>query len=82
MSACSWRSRAARGGVLRIARKLLPLIDRESRPALWVLVRIYSGCYPHSALRLRCLLEEDLVADFPELEILAVGMARMAWARL
>lgn len=25
------------------AKKLLPLIDRESRPALWVLVRIYRG---------------------------------------
>jgi 15-cis-phytoene synthase len=65
------------------ARALLPLIDRESRPALWVLVRIYRGL-------LRRIRRADYdvfsrrisVPTFQKLEILAVGMARMGWARL
>jgi len=62
---------------------LLPLIDRESRPAMWVLVTIYHG-----------LLKRIERADYDvfsirasvpmrqKLGILAVGMARMGWARL
>jgi phytoene synthase len=65
------------------AGKLLPLIDRESRPALWVLVRIYRGL-------LRRIRRADYdvfsrrisVPTFQKLEILAVGMARLAIARL
>ena len=65
------------------AQKLLPLIDRESRPALWVLVSIY-----------RALLERIRAADYDvfsrrvrvstaqKLAILGIGMARMAWIRL
>ena len=65
------------------AQALLPLIDRESRPALWVLVSIYHG-----------LLKRIERADYDvfsrrasvpmaqKLGILAVGLARMAWARL
>jgi phytoene synthase len=61
----------------------MPLIDRESRPALWVLVAIYHG-----------LLKRIERADFDvfsrrasvpmmeKLGILAVGLARMGWARL
>jgi phytoene synthase len=65
------------------AAKLLPLIDRESRPALWVLVRIY-----HRLLRRIEQAEYDVfsrrasVPTFIKLEILAVGMLRMGWARL
>jgi 15-cis-phytoene synthase len=63
--------------------KLLPLIDRESRPALWVLVRIYRGL-------LRRIRRADYdvfsrrisVPTFQKLEILAVGMARLAIVRL
>ena len=65
------------------AAKLLPLIDRESRPALWVLVRIYRGL-------LRRIRRADYdvfsrrisVPTFQKLEILAVGMAKLAIARL
>ncbi len=64
------------------ANKLLPLIDRESRPALWVLVRIYRGL-------LRRIRRADYdvfskrisVPTFQKLEILAVGMTRLAIAR-
>lgn len=65
------------------AKELLPLIDRESRPALWVLVRIYR--------RLLILIrranydvftKRASVPTFIKLEILAVGMARLGWARL
>jgi phytoene synthase len=64
------------------AKKLLPLIDKESRPALWVLVSIYHG-----------LLKRIRHADYDvfsrrasvptahKLAILGLGMARMAWAR-
>jgi phytoene synthase len=65
------------------ARALLPLIDRESRSALWVLVRIYRGL-------LRRIRRADYdvfsrrisVPAFQKLEILAVGMVRMGWARM
>ncbi len=65
------------------ARELLPLIDAESRPALWVLVRIYRGLlrrirradYDVFSRRIR-------VPTFQKLEILAVGLARMGWVRL
>jgi 15-cis-phytoene synthase len=65
------------------AGKLLPLIDRESRPALWVLVRIYRGL-------LRRIRRADYdvfshrisVPTFQKLEILAVGMVKLAIARL
>ncbi len=65
------------------ARSLLPLIDRESRPALWVLVRIYRGL-------LRRIRRADYdvfsrrisVPTFQKLEILAVGLIQMAWVRL
>jgi len=65
------------------AKKLLPLIDRESRPALWVLVRIYHRLL----IRIRhadynVFSRRASVPTFIKLEILAVGMVRMGWARL
>jgi phytoene synthase len=65
------------------AQKLLPLIDRESRPALWVLVRIYYRLL----IRIRrsgydVFSTRISVPTFLKLEILAVGMARTAWARV
>jgi phytoene synthase len=65
------------------AQLLLPLIDAESRPALWVLVSIYHG-----------LLKRIERADYDvfsrrasvpmaqKLSILAVGLVRMGFARL
>ena len=65
------------------ARQLLPLIDAESRPALWVLVSIYSGLlkrirradYDVFSRRARVPLMQKL-------GILAIGQARMAQAWL
>ena len=65
------------------ARELLPLIRRESRPALWVLVAIY-----HELLKRIRDAGYDVfsgrasVPTAKKLAILAVGMIRMAWARL
>jgi phytoene synthase len=65
------------------AQALMPLIDKESRPALGVLVEIY-----------RALLKRIERADYDvfsrrasvptaeKLRILAVGMARMGWVRI
>ena len=65
------------------AEALLPLIDRESRPALWVLVSIYHGL-------LRRIEEADYdvfssrasVPMVQKLAIMIVGFARMGLARL
>jgi 15-cis-phytoene synthase len=65
------------------AEKLLPLIDRESRPALWVLVSIY-----HSLLkRIRnagydVFSERASVPMAQKMGILGLGLARVAVARL
>ncbi len=65
------------------AQLLLPLIDSESRPALWVLVAIY-----HGLLKRIELADYDVFsrrASVPRLQklgILALGMVRMGWARL
>jgi phytoene synthase len=65
------------------AKALLPLIDRESRPALWVLVAIY-----HRLLKRIERADYDVFsrrANVPLLQklgILAVGLARTGWVRL
>jgi phytoene synthase len=65
------------------ARALLPLIDRESRPAMWVLYSIY-----HRLLERIQRANYDVfsrrisVPMAQKLGILAVGQARMALARL
>ncbi|KAA6465472.1 phytoene/squalene synthase family protein [Acidobacteria bacterium AB60] len=65
------------------ARELLPLIDRESRPALWVLVRIYHRLLIQiRRARYDVFSRRISVPTFMKLEILAVGMIRMRWARL
>lgn len=65
------------------ARKLLPLIDRESRPALWVLVRIYHRLLIHIRRANYDVFSRRIsVPTFQKLEILAVGMMGMGWARL
>lgn len=65
------------------AAQLLPLINSESRPAMWVLVHIYHGLLK----RIRkadydVFSERVVVPSFQKLEILAVGLVRMAWVRL
>jgi len=65
------------------AQALLPLIDRESRPALWVLVEIY-----HSLLKRIAAADYDVFtqrASVPtahKVSILGVGLVRMAAVRL
>jgi phytoene synthase len=65
------------------AQWLLPLIDRESRPALWVLVRIY-----HALLKRIERADYDIFsrrASVPMLEkigILVAGLAQMWWVRV
>ena len=65
------------------AKELLPLIDKESRPALWVLVSIYHGLLK----RIRradydVFSQRASVPSTQKVAILGVGMARRAWARL
>lgn len=65
------------------AKQLLPLIHRESRPAMWVLFRIYYRLL----IRMRrgnydVFTRRASVPTFLKLEILAVGMIRLTWARL
>jgi phytoene synthase len=70
-------------GYYASATALMPLIDKESRPALWVLVEIY-----HALLKRIERAEFDVFsrrASVPMIEkvaILAVGLVRMAWARV
>lgn len=65
------------------AAALMPLIDRESRPALWVLVTIY-----HALLKRIRAADYDVfsrrvrVPTGQKLAILTVGLAQMALARL
>ncbi len=65
------------------AQALMPLIDKESRPALWVLVEIY-----HALLKRIERADFDVFsrrASVPmsqKLAILFVGLARMAWVRV
>jgi len=65
------------------ADKLLPLVERESRPALWVLVRIYRGLLKRIRRADYDVFSRRIsVPTFQKLEILAVGMARVVFARL
>ncbi len=67
----------------RSARTLLPMIDRESRPALWVLVKIYHGLLKRIRRADYDVFSRRIsVPGFQKLEILAVGLAWMGWVRL
>jgi phytoene synthase len=70
-------------GYYRSAQALMPLIDKESRPALWVLVEIY-----HALLKRIERADFDVFsqrASVPMMEklaILTLGLVRMAWTRV
>jgi 15-cis-phytoene synthase len=67
----------------RSARELLPLIDSESRPALWVLVAIYRALLRRiQRVKYDVFSRRASVPMTTKLAILSVGMARMAWARV
>jgi phytoene synthase len=65
------------------AQLLLPMIDRESRPALWVLVAIYHRLLKRIERAGYDVFSRRVSVPLPQkLVILAIGMARMGWARL
>jgi phytoene synthase len=65
------------------ANKLLPLINPESRPAMWVLVKIYRGLLKRIRRAEYDVFSRRIsVPTFQKLEILAVGIARLAITRL
>jgi 15-cis-phytoene synthase len=67
----------------RSAEELLPLIDRESRPALWVLVRIYHGLLRRiEAAGYDVFSRRASVPMAEKLGVLGLGMARMGWTRV
>ena len=65
------------------AQELLPLIDIESRPALWVLVSIYHDLLNRIEKAGYDVFSRRISVPRPQkLGIMAVGLARMGWARL
>jgi phytoene synthase len=65
------------------AEELLPHIDPESRPALWVLVSIYHGLLKRIERADYDVFSHRASVPMPQkLGILVAGLARMAWARL
>jgi len=65
------------------ARELMPMIDPESRPALWVLVRIYRALLRRIRRANYDVFSRRIsVPTIQKLEILAVGLVRMGWARM
>ena len=70
-------------GFYRSAQQLMPLIDSESRPALWVLVSIYQGLLKRiEKADYDVFSTRAAVPSLQKLGILGVGMMRMGWARL
>lgn len=66
----------------RSAEALLPLIDRESRPALWVLVTIYHSLLKRIERANYDVFRKRVSVPAPQkLAILLAGLGRMAWAR-
>ena len=65
------------------ARELMPLIDKESRPALWVLVTIYHGLLKRiERADYDVFSHRASVPMLKKLAILAVGLFRMGWVRV
>lgn len=63
-------------------RRLLPLIDRDSRAALWVLLRIYHGLLSRIATRRMDVFRRRVsVSVVAKLAILARGAAMALWNR-
>jgi phytoene synthase len=65
------------------AQALMPLIDRESRPALWVLVEIYHALLKRiEKAKFDVFSRRASVPLWEKLFILVVGLTRMMWVRL
>ena len=77
----SLRSKAE--GYYASAKKLLPLIDRDSRAALWVLVTIYHGLLLRiDAMEGNVFSQRVRVSTPSKLLILGQGMAMAGWNRV
>ena len=62
---------------------LMPLIEKESRPALWVLVRIYHALLIRiEAADYDVFSKRASVPTAEKLRILIVGLVRMGWVRI
>ena len=67
----------------RSGQALMPLIDRESRPALWVLVSIYHALLKRIERADYDVFSRRASVPMPEkLAILVAGWAQMGWARI
>jgi len=65
------------------AEALMPLIDKESRPALWVLVEIYNALLKRiERADYDVFSRRASVPTAEKLRILAAGMVRMGWVRI
>jgi phytoene synthase len=74
---------ARAGRFYQSGQKLLPLIDRESRPALWVLISIYHGLLQRiEGAEYDVFSTRAAVPTSQKLGILSVGLVRMTWARM
>ncbi len=70
-------------GYYKSAEALLPLIDRESRPALWVLVSIYHALLKRiQRANYDVFLRRASVPLVEKISILVVGLTRMTFVRL
>jgi phytoene synthase len=75
--------RAKAEGYYGSAKKLLPLIDRDSRAALWVLVTIYHGLLLRiDAMEGNVFSERVRVSTPAKLLILAEGIVMAGWNRV
>lgn len=67
----------------RSAEALMPLIDKESRPALGVLVEIYHALLKRiEAADFDVFTKRASVPTVEKLRILSVGMVKMGWVRI
>jgi phytoene synthase len=65
------------------SKKLIPLLDRDSRAAMWVLVTIYHRLLGHIAdRRMEVFSERVGISTAEKLAILARGAAMAAWNRV
>jgi phytoene synthase len=70
-------------GYYTSSRELMPLIDPQSRPALWVLVTIYHGLLKRiRASDYDVFTKRASVPMLQKLAILSMGLAWTAWARV
>ena len=79
LAALAWRAEE----FYKSAEELLPLIDQESRPALWVLVSIYHGLLKRiKNSNYEVFRERISVPTVQKLAVLCAGILKMAWVKI